>query len=141
MNQLTICETSAISCFSEQRKIQRYEALNLLAITRRGTGQILDLSLEGLSFGCLYPHEFPDEFYLDILDAKGSHLKMLKVRKIWEAKGDPLGCAGTYELIVGLEFSELTAAQSCELSYLLGKSELIDYSYPHLNQCISSESL
>ena len=141
MNQLTIRETPATSYYLEQRKFQRFEVLNLLAVTKRGTGQILDLSLEGLSFGCLYPHKFPDEFCLDILDAKGSHIKMLKVRKTWEANGDNLDSAGIYELIVGLEFSELTSAQLGELSYLLGKSEQIENSYPHLIQCLTPESL
>ncbi len=128
MNQLSTYEASGVSFFSEQRKIQRYEVLNLLAITGRGTGQILDISREGLSFGCLYPHDFPDEFYLDILDAKGSHIKMLNVRKMWETKGDSQNPAETYELVVGLGFSNLTSAQSRELSYLLDTTETIDYS-------------
>lgn len=132
MNQLTMYETPDTPYLSEQRGIQGYEVLNLLAITGRGTGQILEISKEGFSFGCLYPHDFPHEFYLDILDAKGSHIKMIKVHKMWEIKGENQDPTATYELVVGLEFSELTSAQSRELSYLLDKMEPIDYSYPHL---------
>ncbi len=128
MNQLTICDRPKNPYLSEQRKIQRYEVLNLLAITGRGTGQILNISREGLSFGCLYPHAFPHEFFLDILDAKGSHIKTLKVRKIWETNGDFQELTAIYELVVAVKFSELTSTQSGELNSLLDGLELIDCS-------------
>ena len=88
MNQLTTHNTPEPHYLSEQRKNERLEVIHLLAITERGTGQILDITREGCSFGCLYPHTFPREFYLDILDAKGSHIKKIKVRKIRETSGD-----------------------------------------------------
>jgi hypothetical protein len=132
MNQLTIHGRPETPYLSEQRNIQRHEVINLLAITERGTGQILDISREGLSFGCLYPHAFPHEFCLDILDAKGSHIKKLKVRKMRETNGDYREPAAIYELVVGVEFFELTSSQSDELNYLLDNMELIDYPYPHM---------
>lgn len=130
MNQLTTYGGSDALYLSEQRKIERHEAVHLLAITERGTGQILDISQEGLSFGCLYPHTFPRDFYVDILDAKGSHIKKLKVRKMWQTNGDINDPSAVFELLIGVEFSELTSIQSEELTYLLDNMEVVNYSYP-----------
>lgn len=123
MNQLNISHRPAAFYLSEQRKIVRHEAIHLLAITERGTGQILDISCDGFSFGCLYPHTFPTEFYVDILDAKGSHIKKIKVRKMWETIGDHLDSGAVYELVVGVKFSEFTSSQSDGLDYLLDAME------------------
>jgi hypothetical protein len=133
MNQLTIHKAPEAPYLSEQRKNQRYEIINLLAITERGTGQILDINSEGLSFGCLYPHTFPNEFYLDILDAKGSHIQKLKVRKTHETSGDYLDSLALFELVIGVEFTQLTESQSDELDFLLDNNmELMDFLYPDL---------
>jgi len=131
MNQLISYSPERNSCFSHQRQIDRYEVSNLLAITQRGTGQILDISREGLSFGCLYPHTFPDIFYLDILDAKGCHIKKLKVRKIWEISENDQESV-TFESIVGVTFFDLSLSQSDELNHLFENMEVIDYFQPHL---------
>jgi hypothetical protein len=130
MNQLSIRKALETPYLSEQRKSQRYEIINLLAITERGTGQVLDINSEGLSFGCLYPHTFPNEFYLDILDAKGSHIQKLKVRKTHETGGDSLDSSAQFELVIGVEFYQLTESQSDELDFLLDNNmESIGFSY------------
>jgi len=132
MNQLTIYDIPETPYFSEQRKIQRHDVIHLLAITERGTGQVLDISREGLSFGCLYPHVFQNEFYVDILDAKGSHIKKLKVRKMWETSEHYQDSIAMFELVVGVEFCELSPSQADELNYLFASLEVIDYSYPQV---------
>jgi hypothetical protein len=133
MNQLATYKRPETPYFSEQRKNDFYEVINLLAITDRGTGRILDINREGLSFGCLYPHTFPNEFHIDILDTKGSHIKKLKVRKRRETNGDYQEPAGIFELVIGIEFAEITAFQAEELDYLLdNNTDLLDYSYTHL---------
>ena len=119
MNQLTISQRPQAFYLSEQRKFERREAIHLLAITERGTGRILDFSSEGFSFGCLYPHTFPAIFFVDILDAKGSHIKKIQVRKIWETNGNYLSSSAAFELMVGVEFIACTEAQKDELEYLL----------------------
>lgn len=118
MNQLTSYQRPEAFYLSEQRKFTRHEALQLLAITERGTGRILDISCEGFSFGCLYPHTFPSVFSVDILDARGTHIKKIKVRKIWETNGDYLNSPAAFELLVGVEFAECTGAQIDKLDYL-----------------------
>jgi hypothetical protein len=133
MNQLTVQKTPDPPYLSEQRKSQRHEIINLLAVTEKGTGQILDINGVGLSFGCLYPHDFPHEFQMDILDAKGSHIKKINVRKIRETTNyfqDPLS---TFELVIGVEFFALTSTQADELACLLENNiELINYPYLHV---------
>ena len=103
---------------SEQRKSTRNRDLHLLAITNRGTGQIIDISQDGLSFGCLYPHHFPEEFTLDLLDAKGTHIKYLQVRKVWERRETAI-MQNQYELEVGVEFAKITSDQHGDLTDLL----------------------
>ncbi|GAB6193721.1 hypothetical protein [Desulfocastanea catecholica] len=133
MNQLATYKIPETPYFSEQRKNGRQEVINLLVITDRGTGQILDINREGLSFGCLYPHTFPDEFHIDILDTKDSHIKKLKVRKRRETNGDDQEPAGIFELVIGVEFAEISAFQAEELDYLLDENlGLLDYSSPSL---------
>lgn len=118
MEQLNSYELLDNPYLSEQRKHPRQEVVNLLAITVRGTGQVLDIGNEGLSFGCLYPHAFPDQFYLDILDAQGSHIKKLKVNKIWTTQVDYQKIPSAYELVVGVEFCDLSPSQQKQLNYL-----------------------
>ena len=130
MNQLNSYHNAETFCLLEQRRIDRQAATNLLAITERGTGQILDISNEGFSFGCLYPHTFPCEFNVDILDAKGSHIKKLRVRKMWETRSNDLDSAANFELVVGVEFFECTCLQTDELTHLLDRMEEVTYVYP-----------
>jgi len=132
MNQLTIYDIPEAPYFSEQRKIQRRDVIHLLAITERGTGQVLDISRNGLSFGCLYPHVFQNEFYVDVLDANGSHIKKLKVRKMWETSEHYQDSAAMFELVVGVEFCELSPTQAEELNYLFANLEVIDFSHPQV---------
>lgn len=101
-----------ITLIAEQKSVHYHEMISLLAIMKQGTGQILDISHKGLSFGCLYPHTFPHEFYLDLLSARGNHIRKVKVRKIKETNGD------LFELVVGVEFAELSASQAKEMNYL-----------------------
>lgn len=122
MNFETIENYPNASLLSEQRKSYRSRELHLLAITNRGTGQIIDISLDGISFGCLYPHTFPEEFSLDLLDAKGTHIKKIKVRKIWERRNSSIQ-NNQYELEVGVELTNLTSKQYADLTDLLNYSD------------------
>ncbi len=122
MNQLAIDKLPETPYLADQRKNQRHEVVNLLAVTERGTGQILDINLQGLSFGCLYPHAFPHEFSLDILDAKGSHIKKLNVRKIRETSDNHEHYSTGFELVIGVEFYDLTVSQLKELCNLLNNN-------------------
>ncbi|MGW8192911.1 MAG: hypothetical protein ACWGOX_01475 [Desulforhopalus sp.] len=91
----------------------------LLAITDRGTGQVMTLSREGISFGCLYPHVFPKEWKIDILDGRGGHIRQLSVRKIWEMNSYLFDCTKKFDLVVGAEFTDLSEQQAKDLEALL----------------------
>lgn len=108
----------------ERRRRERYKILHILAITGRGTGQIIDIGREGLSFGCLYPHTFPESWSMDIIDARGSHIKELQVRKTWERKIGHPELSPSFELEIGVEFADLTDEQADELEFLLDNLEL-----------------
>lgn len=124
MNQIFTQELVDHRNLLERRRGERYKIVHILAITGRGTGQIIDIGREGLSFGCLYPHSFPDTWSMDLIDAKGSHIKELQVRKIWERKIGHPGLSTRYELEVGVEFADLTDVQTDELDFLLDNLDL-----------------
>jgi len=105
--------------FREQRKNDRYREVNLFIITTRGTGKILDINSDGLSFGCLYHQFFPAIWTMDIIDAKGIHLKQLMVRKIWEKSNGTPGYLDSFELEIGVEFIHLTPLQENVINLFL----------------------
>lgn len=131
MNNLTLLELVETRNLLERRRNERFKIVHILAITGRGTGQIVDISREGLSFGCLYPHKFPDTWPMDILDAKGSHIKQIQVRKIWERTLGHPELSTKFELEVGVEFIDLTALQAEEIDFLLDNLDLFDGYSPY----------
>ena len=130
MNQISYHQqTTHALCFPEQRNSSRCQAQHLLAITPKGTGQIIDISGAGLSFGCLYPHFFQNEWTMDILDAQGTHIKQLKVRKIWLKDENHANISTEFEMEIGVEFLELTQNQIHELEILISsiKTSRVQY--------------
>ncbi len=129
MNSLAFLEPTTPVQFPELRTHNRVKVTDLLAILKWGTGQILELSSIGLSFGCLYPHSFPKEWSMDILDAKGVHIKDIMVRKTWERAIDHPKPSTKFEVITGVEFIDLTTEQSLEINELF---ENIEYSHVNI---------
>ena len=125
MNQISYHQQAPHAlCFPEQRNSDRCQAQHLLAITPKGTGQIIDISGAGLSFGCLYPHFFQKEWVMDILDAQGTHIKQLKVRKIWQRDENCASISTEFEMEIGVEFLELTQNQIHELEILINSTKV-----------------
>ena len=118
MNQLSLQPPLSSASFRERRKNDRYNELDLFIITTRGTGKIIDISRDGLSFGCLYHQAFPAAWSLDIIDAKGVHLKQLSVMKIWEKSNRFEERYGNFELEIGVEFTRLSERQEEQLDLL-----------------------
>jgi hypothetical protein len=123
MENLTVLEGVDSWNPPERRKNERKDDVHIIAVTDRGTGQIVDIGREGLSFGCLYPHNFPDTWSMDILDAKGTHIKQLRVRKIWERKIGHPDLSPKFDLEVGVEFTNLTTLHEVALDYLLDNTD------------------
>ena len=129
MNHLNLQLPLPSASFREQRKNDRYNELDLLIITTRGTGKIIDISRDGLSFGCLYHHNFPATWSLDILNAKGVHLKQLAVTKIWEKSNRFAEKCDNFELQIGVEFANLSKRQEEQLDLLLANLFFPDIEY------------
>lgn len=110
--------------FREQRKSLRFQETHLIAITTKGTGKIIDINHEGLSFGCLYSHDFPAEMNIDILGANGIFIKDLQVIKCWENTQDSIFLEEPFEITAGFEFINLTSLQSLELAKLMRHIEI-----------------
>lgn len=125
MEYLHTYQASDIS-FREQRTNLRLEVTNLIAITAKGTGKILDINQEGISFGCLYPHDFPAEMTIDILGANGIFIKGLTVEKCWENTDESFLHTEPFEITVGFEFTHLADHQSLELAKLMRHIEMAD---------------
>lgn len=119
MNQLAVQESLVPAYYRDRRKNERQREVQLFAITSRGTGKILSISGNGLAFGCLYPHTFPADWLMDIIDVRGVHLKQLKVRKVWEKRPGAQDRQQNFELEVGVEFVDLPSSQKNQLTLLL----------------------
>lgn len=119
MDNYTLSIATTTPCIPEQRRNSRYMVAHLITINTRGTGQVINIGKRGLSFGCLYHHDFPEEWAMDILDAKGSHIKKIQVRKIWEVAKEGECCIENFDIEVGVEFVNLSTLQSEELNSLL----------------------
>lgn len=121
METITLQERTVAPYLTDPRNSNPSLTNDLLAVTSKGTGQIITLSREGISFGCLYPHLFPQEWNLDILDARGCHIQQLKVRKVWEMNKFHTDFCKEFELVVGAQFVELSDIQLTALENILEK--------------------
>jgi hypothetical protein len=119
MNQLRIHHNPPPVFLGERRKNERLSEINLLMVSSQGTGKILDINQDGLSFGCLYPQTFPEVFTLDIINARGLHLKQATVSKTWQRKRGDMHLSDDFEMEVGVEFLNLYSAQEAVLALLL----------------------
>lgn len=128
MNSISFQEPAVPIYLSEMREFPRVAVSDLLVVLKWGTGQILEISNSGLSFGCLYPHNLPDEWNMDILDAQGIHIKNLQVRKIWEKSIDQKEPWTNFEIVTGVEFVDPTPEQRIDIQLLVDRLETADIS-------------
>lgn len=132
MNTLSVQGQISPQYIPEQRHYERFHIAHLLAVTKWGTGQIFEINHRGLSFGCLYPHTFEDQWNMDILDARGAHVRNLQVEKIWESRSGDQELLNRFELIVGVAFVKPTYKQILEINELLDDPESSELAYPEL---------
>lgn len=132
MRQSIVQETPAPVCYLEQRAKHQETSSYLLAVTNKGAGRILDFNVQGLTFACHYPHYFPNELEIDILDGKNICIKKIKVRKVRECFKASSGQLANYEVLVGVEFVEPTLRQTAELECLLNTQDHKVISSPNI---------
>ncbi|BHH85619.1 hypothetical protein [Desulforhopalus sp. 52FAK] len=123
MNTLSVQGQISPQYIPEQRDYERFHIAHLLAVTKWGTGQIFEINHRGLSFGCLYPHTFDQQWNMDILDARGAHVRDLQVEKVWESRNGDQELLNRFELIVGVAFVKPTYKQILEINELLEDSD------------------
>jgi hypothetical protein len=132
MNTLTVQGQISPQYIPEERHYERFHIAHLLAVTKWGTGQIFEINHRGLSFGCLYPHKFNEQWTMDILDARGSHVKDLQVTKIWETRSGDQEIMNRFELIVGVAFVKPNYKQIVAINDLLEDADIGALQYPEL---------
>lgn len=128
MNSLSFHEPTIPIHLADMRENQRIDVSDLLVVLKWGTGQVLEISHTGLSFGCLYPHILPEQWSMDILDAQGIHLKNLQVRKVWEKTIDHPEPLTRFEIVTGVEFINPTPEQKIDIQSLVERLEYADIS-------------
>lgn len=132
MNTLSVQGQISPQYIPEQRDYERFHIAHLLAVTKWGTGQIFEINHRGLSFGCLYPHTFEERWNMDILDARGAHVRDLQVEKVWESRSGDQELLNRFELIVGVAFVKPTYKQILEINELLEDSDSEELKFPEL---------
>jgi hypothetical protein len=96
----------------------RHQAARLFAVTVKGTGEIIDINSDGLSFGCLYPHSFPSKMKIDILGENGILIKEISVETAWQNSRSHRVDTGGFEKITGVKFIGLSRRQLKEIEQL-----------------------
>ena len=132
MNTLSVQGQISPQYIPEQRHYERFHIAHLLAVTKWGTGQIFEINHRGLSFGCLYPHTFEEKWNMDILDARGAHVRDLQVEKVWESRSGDQELLSRFELIVGVAFVKPTYKQILEINELLEDTDIEELKFPEL---------
>ena len=116
VKQLTFMSTD----HQENRKHYRQKLLNTLVVNKPGRCRILDLSLGGVSFGCIDKSDIPDRLVVDVEDDKGLHLIDLPVERVWVAESHDSNFSEFYDTIVGARFKNpLAPDQQATLNQLL----------------------
>ncbi len=102
----------------DQRRSLHHQVAQLFAVTAKGTGEIIDISTSGLSFGCLYPHSFPSKMKIDILGENGILIKDISVETGGENSCSGELDKGRFEKITGVKFIGLSRRQLKEIEQL-----------------------
>ena len=125
MHTSAVQKISATSCLLEEKSDPLGTTRDILVITKNGAGQILDLNKRGLSFGCLYPHQFSDKLHLDILGNNNIFVKNIKVKKQRECFKKTSGKLANFELVVGVEFVDPSPRLNAILDFLINTHEQV----------------
>ena len=109
----------------EQRQHLRLKPENTFAISQKRVCRVFDLSVGGLSFGCIDENEIPQESTVDIIDNYGLKLFDLPVETVWTAKNTDMNTGSIYKTIMGVKFkSKLSDDQRSSIGKLISKLNL-----------------
>lgn len=104
----------------ESRKYRRHKLDDTFIINREGVCQVLDLSSEGVSFGCTKERKFPETWTIDIVNNSGVHIWDLPIKTIWTEKNDAYPSSSIHAVKMGARFHEtITSEHLSALTQLL----------------------
>lgn len=102
------------------KKFRRHKLENTFVVNQEGVCQVLDLSSEGVSFGCTGERKFPETWTVDIINNSGIHIWDLPIKTIWAEKKDTHRSSSIHAVRMGAKFHEnLTPEHISALSQLL----------------------
>ena len=104
----------------ESRRFQRYELENTFVVNQESICQVLDLSAEGVSFGCTKLRKFSETLYVDIINNTEIQIWNLPIETIWAEKNDAYPASSIHAVKMGARFHKnLTDEQISALSQLM----------------------
>ena len=105
----------------ETRKYRRHKLENTFIINQEGVCQVLDLSVEGLSFRCTKDRIFPETLTIDIVNNSGVHIWDLPIKTIWAEKINTHSFSSIHTVKMGAKFHDnLSPEHLYALNQLLG---------------------
>jgi len=112
-----------------QRKNKRLGAKKVIALVPYVICQVIDLTLDGISFRCRDKHVFPNELSIGIYDPTGLSMEQLQVKKVWEKRLNSPRTPAFFLMAVGWEFRNLSIAQESHLKFYLQRLQELTDSY------------
>ena len=104
----------------ESRRFHRHKLENTFVVNQEGVCQVLDLSVEGVSFGCTRVRKFSEILTVDIIDNSGIQIWDLPIETIWAEKNDAYPSSSIHAVKMGARFhKDLTHEQISALSHLM----------------------
>lgn len=106
----------------EQRQHPRFKPENTFIISQKRVCRVFDLSIGGLSFGCIDESEIPQQSKVDIIDTYGLKLFDLPIETVWTAKNTDMNTGSIYNIIMGVKFkSNLSDDHRSSIGKLMSK--------------------
>ena len=104
----------------ESRLFKRHKVKNTLLVNQESICQVIDISADGVSFGCAGVRKFSEFLTVDIIGNKGIQIWDLPIEKIWEVKNDAYPASSIHAVKMGARFhKDITDEQISALSQLI----------------------
>ena len=106
----------------ESRRFKRHKLKNTFVVGQEGICQVLDLSADGVSFGCTKLPKFSAISTVDIIDNSGIQIWDLPIETIWAEKNDAYPSSSIHAVKMGARFHENITSE-----HLLALTQLLEF--------------
>ena len=104
----------------ETRKYRRHKLANTFVVNQESICQVLDVSTEGVSFGCTKLRNFSETLTVDIINNSGIHIWDLPLETVWAEKNDAYPTFSIHAVKMGARFhKDLSNEQISSLNQLM----------------------